>query len=50
MFLLVEEQDSTWARLNNVGHSLRNYDLHDSLMNNKQLYQFFVLFLQKSIF
>ena len=32
ILLLVEEQDSTLARLNNVDHSLRNYDLHDSLI------------------
>ena len=50
MFLLVEEQDSTWDRLNNVDHSLRNYDLHDSLMSNKQLYHILFYFYKNQYF
>ena len=38
------------ALLNNVDHSLRNYDLHNSLMSNKQLYHNLFYFYRKQYF
>ena len=48
--LVAEEQDSTCSPLNNVDHSLRNYDQHNSLMSNKQLYHNLFYFYRKQYF
>ena len=50
MFLVAEEQDSTCSPLNHVDRSLRNYDLHNSLMSNKQLYHNLFYFYRKQYF
>ena len=50
MFLVAEEQDSTCSSLNHVDRSLRNYDLHNSLMSNKQLYHNLFYFYRKQYF